>query len=297
MPSFRSDTNQILHKARQKIKRGKSKHGLSKEDRNFIASNATAEKYIGNVKRLAVWLRSQRLTIEDANQELVTAYLEENSTKWVQKTMDGYTKAIQMICEIDAPKILSRKLTVTKYPAYSVEQALYLSRTANPQLSLAIRLALCSGLRAHELDTIGRLEDLNESERRWDPNRFVGRESYKTYVVHGKGGLRRTVKLTAELASELEAFRLAAPMKKRQRKIDYVKYYDILGGQAFSQSFCRHSKKMFGWSSGAHGLRHRFAKERIFELIKLGYAYEQALKILSQELGHFAIKNTKAYLR
>lgn len=297
MPSFRSDTSQVLHKARKKIRRGKSKHGLPKEDRNFIASNATADKYIGNVNRLAVWLRSRRLSIDDANQELVTAYLEENSTKWVQKTMDGYNKAIEMICEIKAPKIASKKSTVIKYPAYNVGQALHLALTAKPRLSLAIRLALCAGLRAHELDTIGRPEDFNESERLWDSNRFVGRESYQTYIVHGKGGLRRIVKLTVELASELEAFRLAAPMKKRQRKIDYVKYYDILGGQALSQAFCRQSKKIFGWSSGVHGLRHRFAKERIVELMKLGYTYESALKILSQELGHFAIKNTKVYLR
>ncbi len=117
------------------------------------------------------------------------------------------------------------------------------------------------------------------------------------YVVTGKGGLRRAVVLEVELAVALEKLRLPIPEIKREREINYLKRYSTIGGQKFSQRFTRLSVQLFGWSTGAHGLRHSFAQDRIQYLQSEGFYFDDALQIVAQELGHFSTKNTLSYLR
>ncbi|MDF5425801.1 site-specific integrase, partial [Vibrio parahaemolyticus] len=50
------------------------------------------------------------------------------------------------------------------------------------------------------------------------------------------------------------------------------------------------------WSTGAHGLRHSYAQERMSELQK-NMTYEKALEVVSQEMGHFRPDITEVYLR
>ena len=52
-----------------------------------------------------------------------------------------------------------------------------------------------------------------------------------------------------------------------------------------------------GYSHGGHGLRHTYAQNRMYQLQGLGLSYEQALAIVSQELGHFRPDITEVYLR
>jgi len=49
MKSFRSDEEQIVHRVRSKVKFGRSKKGLQRDQRKYIASIATREKYEGNL--------------------------------------------------------------------------------------------------------------------------------------------------------------------------------------------------------------------------------------------------------
>lgn len=51
-----------------------------------------------------------------------------------------------------------------------------------------------------------------------------------------------------------------------------------------------------GWSRGAHGVRHSYAQERMAELQR-GLRYDDALEVVSQELGHFRPGITREYLR
>ncbi|WP_162888678.1 site-specific integrase [Dechloromonas sp. HYN0024] len=164
--------------------------------------------------------------------------------------------------------------------------------------ALSTVVAFSAGLRAHELATIRRANEIQPSpHRQWDSRRFNGQDNVQKYIVIGKGGLRREVALAKNLAEMLEFRRLEVPNKVVDREIFYNQYYDIGFGQAFSQSFTNASKTALGFSHGAHGLRHSYAKSRTKILCKLGLSFEEAQKVLSQELGHFRPDITLAYYR
>lgn len=99
------------------------------------------------------------------------------------------------------------------------------------------------------------------------------------------------------LSEALEARRLDTPRSIQDRRIHYQAHYDIGGGMAWSKSFGDVSKRELGWSTGAHGVRHRYGQERLRELQDRGHAYKEAKFILSQELGHFREDVVNAYLR
>lgn len=108
------------------------------------------------------------------------------------------------------------------------------------------------------------------------------------------------------LPEELES-RRRSPIIVRDRGVLYTSHYDIGFVHAWSQSFSDASKRALDYSTGAHGLRDSYAKNRLYELIKqlenhssapgLRHVHEVALLLLSQELGHFRIDITFTYLR
>ena len=171
--------------------------------------------------------------------------------------------------------------------------------TAEAQLkrnSLSTEIAYAAGLRGHELLTIRRIEERDPSSRSELAEKFQGREG-KRYTVKGKGGLVREVCIPSNLAQQLESRRLKSPVKVTDRSVHYAKYYDINGGKNWSSSFTQASKRTLGWSSGAHGLRHSYAQERMHELQSSGMKRDLALEVVSQEMGHFRKDITEIYLR
>jgi integrase len=117
------------------------------------------------------------------------------------------------------------------------------------------------------------------------------------YTVKGKGGLIREVALDKNLSDTLEKYRLDSPRNVTDRGIFIEQYYDLGGGKKWSDSFSKAAQRELGWSSGAHGVRHTFAQARMLKLQSIGYGYEQALGIVSQEMGHFRPSITEVYLR
>ena len=112
----------------------------------------------------------------------------------------------------------------------------------------------------------------------------------------GKGGLVRLVRLPDDLAERLEERRLDRPAPVTDRGIRYLSRYDVGGGEAWSRSFSRASHGALGWSRGAHGVRHGYAQQRMAELQR-HLVYDDALEVVSQELGHFRPEITEEYLR
>ncbi len=91
---------------------------------------------------------------------------------------------------------------------------------------------------------------------------------------------------------------MSASLKIKDRNIFYQCHYAIGGGKEWSNSFSAASKRVLGWSHGAHGMRHAYAQNRMDELQQRGFFYEKALEIVSQELGHFRPGIiTECYLR
>ena len=57
------------------------------------------------------------------------------------------------------------------------------------------------------------------------------------------------------------------------------------------------STRALGYSTGAHGVRHAYAQERMHELRSQGLDRWRALEVVSQEMGHFRPEITETYLR
>ena len=81
------------------------------------------------------------------------------------------------------------------------------------------------------------------------------------------------------------------------RGIFYQSFYNVGGGQLWSNSFSSAANRCLGWSEGAHGVRHSYAQERMEELQKQGLSRSLSLETVSQEMGHFRPEITEVYLR
>ena len=103
--------------------------------------------------------------------------------------------------------------------------------------------------------------------------------------------------LPKHLAHALESVRLLKPKTVQDRGINYRQYYDLAGGVYFSLSFSKASRAVLGWSTGAHGLRHGYAQDRMSELLKIGFSRAERMGVVSQELGHFRPDIVTEYLR
>lgn len=128
-------------------------------------------------------------------------------------------------------------------------------------------------------------------------NKFLGLEGIR-YTVTGKGGLIREVVIPSNLAMQLEKLRLSTPAAVTDRGVFYKSNYLIGGGHSWSSSWTRCANSHLGWSHGAHGLRHTYAQQRMITLqSQYRMNRDEALRTVSQEMGHFRPSITEIYLR
>ncbi|MFW7525654.1 integrase domain-containing protein [Vibrio ostreicida] len=239
--------------------------------------------------------------IKHINPELAKQYLNERINNYAsQKSLDRDRKALSIALQInldrsDYTAIAEKEL---RSRSYSKDQISEITRHMSEKNALATQIAHTAGLRAHELITIMRSnEGKSSSSREWNDDRFAGREG-TVFIVTGKGGLKREVLLPDTLAARLESRRLAEPKITTDRKVRYVQYYDIGGGNNLSSAFTRASKKALNFSHGLHGVRHSYAQERLDE-VKYFFKidHDEARDVVAQELGHFRGYITETYLR
>jgi len=299
MASFAKASTQAQRAIRHSVSLGTASHG--KND-GKIHSVATANAYQGVLENIAQWDKANGGTgLKDFNNARAEAYLIERAEYVTQKTLDKDRQALQMLPRVNKPERIKSEVTntglATKSRAYTPDQIQHLVNHQQAHNSLATELAHHAGIRAHELFTLAPLsEQAISTHRTWSEERFEGRDGI-AYSVVGKGGLVREVRLSSELSQRLEKLRYATPKNITDRGIHYQQRYNIGGGKAWSQSFSSASKREFGWSTGAHGLRHSYAQERMKEIQSLGHTYQSALEIVSQEMGHFRADITEVYLR
>ena len=294
LKTFLSLTSRHQEKQRQGLKGGQAT--------GKIHSIRTFDAYQKTLAQAGNWLREQYgiAYLKDITPTQADAYLAHRAAQRVsQKTLNNDRVALEYVT---GRGTLTRvKTTAPNMPlrgrAYTAQQVQLIAEHQTARHALSTRIAYATGLRAHELMTLQRsTEAIPSPHRAWHPDRFVGREGV-TYLVTGKGGLRRAVCLPAPLSQALEARRLATPKPIRDRGVNYQQHYDIGAGNAWSRSVTDASIRALGWSTGAHGLRHAYAQERLEELQCRGFAYDDARRIVSQELGHFRADVTNVYLR
>jgi len=296
MVRFRSTKAQAEHAVSRKIALGLERHSHQGDGR--IHSVGTARGYQQALKGFAEYLQAQRLgdlgtaTVAEGQQ-----YLADRAEMVAQKTLDLDRQAIQMHLGIQLKVVMSEKETVLSTRSYTPAQVERIASAQTERNSLATHIAYTAGLRAHELLTIRPASERSaSSHRQWSTERFAGR-SGERYTVEGKGGLVREVLLPKTLSDRLEARHLPEPRQVTDRGVLYSQSYDIGGGKTWSQSFSAASTRELGYSTGAHGLRHSFAQERMHELQCSGMRYDEARSTVAQEVGHFDKKTTEAYLR
>lgn len=269
-------------------------------DEKAIKSLRTEGHYKYSVGSYMRWRKFMGLSLRDSY--LVSEsieFLEEMAEILEQKQLDSCRQSIQKVFKQDLPRVKSLRETILASRAYHLSEVLEIASFQEDRNALCTVLCFTAGLRAHEIFTLRPAEEMARgNHNQWSKDLFVGIDEPCIYTVKGKGGLVRHVAIPRDLSILVEQRRLPCLTLSRDRKIDYEHcQYDIGAGQAFSQSFGEASKKVLGFSMGAHGLRHAYAQRRIRTLRALGFAINHALKILSEELGHFRVSVTWAYLR
>ncbi len=276
--------------------------GLTKAQR--IKSLGTARNYMQSLKTVANWSKDigingiQAMTIQQARM-----YLDYRAEIVGQKALDMERQAIQAMMQLNGklqPKetlyrVKSCLDEIKRSRAYTKEQAKAISHRQTERNQLATQIAYAAGLRAHELLTLAKANERTPDKRPALDSKWQGRNG-ELYTVVGKGGLVRHVLIPNILAYQLEQQRLAQPITVVDREINYSQRYNIAGGKKWSDSFSKASNRTLLFSTGAHGLRHSYAQERMVELKRLGLKYETALETVSQEMGHFRAEITQVYL-
>jgi len=308
MPSMRNPANQA-HWAVEKMRAHNEKREQTRQEPGKVSSLGTTRSYEQGLKNLASHLRESREgDLRSVNREQVENFLRERAGEVGQKQLDQERQAAQawLSCrdgenvkfprsehktQLDESRNLAQQSRV-----YEPQQLDRIQDRLTEQNSLALQVMRETGIRAHEVGTLGRHDEQPANEREWRNDRFVGKDGV-TYTVKGKGGLTREIKLSQETAQKLEQARKSEPDTVKDRGINYQSRYNIGTGQALSQAFTRASVKEVGWCAGMHSIRHVYAQGRMDKLQERGYTYQEAKEVVSQEVGHFRPETTEAYLR
>lgn len=281
--SFRSAASQAQHAVRELD----------------LQSQGTERNYEQALKGCSEFLKENRMgDLRGLDSDKALAYLEARSQEVGQKTLDMDRQAMQSVLGEKLAVVKSEIESAQTSRAYTHEQAQLVAGAQSDKHSLATQIAENAGLRAHELLTIRPADERPaDTHREYRDDRFAGREDVQIYTVEGKGGLCREVALDRALAEKLEERRLDESKTIYDRGIGYQQHYDLGGGKQWSDSFSKAAERELGWSQGAHGLRHEYAQERMNTLQENGYNYQEALEVVSQEMGHFRPEITEVYLR
>ena len=282
-------------------------HVMKSLQGHHLRSVGTVRNYEQGLTRVAEWTQQERLPggLRAMTPELAIRYLEQRGQAVGQKTLDMERQSMQaMMIYVTGKLAPSERLPVTKSEltqtlegrAYTPQQAELIASAQAPHNALATEIAHAAGLRAHVLLTLRPVDERAADPRPTLDSKWAGRDGV-IYTVQGKGGLVREVMIPRELAARLEERRLDTPQAVTDRGVFYQSQYDIGGGQRWSNSVSAASDRTMGRSTGAHGLRHSYAQERMTELQNRGLLREVALETVSQEMGHFRPEITEAYLR
>jgi len=277
--------------------------GLTKA--RIIKSYGTARNYEQALKTVAKWSKANKLNgLQSLTLDVARYYLEYRAEAVGQKALDMERQAIQAMMQLNGklpPKatlhrVKSELEEIKRSRAYTPAQAQAVSDRQSETHQLSTQIAYAAGLRAHELLTLARVEERNPDKRPALNSKWAGREG-QLYTVQGKGGLIRHVLIPNDLVEQLEQRRFNNPVTAKDRRINYLQRYDIGAGKRWSGSFSKASKRALFFSTGAHGLRHSYAQERMRELMSIGFKRSLALETVSQEMGHFRLEITEVYLR
>lgn len=265
--------------------------GYTKQSNPYCRSFKTAKEYAGVWYQLATYVREEfginRIT--DVAPHHIESFIEHKgdlSPKSLKNISAAIGKLENVIeqklgIEVDfgsredfsgrwlANKIASELSHQSNRGAYENPQAL-IENLSSPVHQLVAELQYHGGFRIHEVAAIREKS-------------FSCGQEFTAITVRGKGGYERTVEVPKELweqaKSQVEQFgRIAFDYKEYLKDLNRAAWES---GQAYQ---------------GSHGLRYNFAQERYDELIEKGLGHNEALKEVSELLGHHRPEITLHYL-
>jgi len=273
------------------------KEGYSKSYNPYIRSFKTAKEYFGIWKNFANFVK-ENFGINSLNQikaEHIEAFIEskaELSVKSLQNISSAFGKLEAIMREklgmsdVDfgsredfsgrflANKIASELENPSVRGAYENPSEL-ISHLKSETHQLVAELQWQGGFRIHEIQGIRESSFVS-----WTDS--SGREHFGV-EVKGKGGFERVVELPKE------TWERAKEHVEEWGRINF-KYQEYL-------SDLRQSALTTGQAyQGSHGLRYCFAQEKYQELINSGWGHNEALKEVSEMLGHHRPEITEHYL-
>ncbi len=277
-----------------------SRHGVKKGhgDKYMIRSIGSERTCRSVLRNLGKWLWQKGIRLENATHKDITRFIEYKSNYVCQKTLDRYSMILGRFCRNRFKHVTSKVETVKPRGRAYVHKwaAKLLESCACARMAISIALCYFCGLRAIELCNIARLEEQPRSPRDWYDNLFIFSDEWVPYTVKGKGGLIRMVAVPKVLSEMLEKFRREDVVRITDREIHHISRYDIPCGKIFSARMAKLSKKYFGISNGAHGLRYSYTQRRLVKLVAEGVPFSTARSIVTQEIGHFSDSNIRYYL-
>ena len=272
----------------------------------LFPSVGTIRNYGLALRPIAKHMDENRLgSLKDITVSQANKFLETQAQDYSQSTVDMQRQAIQAMMQHITHKLsLKAELprVISDGPpkagrSYSHEQSNKIIERQHESNALATEIARYSGARVHELFTLRLAHEKVADNRPISEHKFKGLDGGVRYTVTGKGGLTREIIIRQDLSDRLEARRLDTPRQIIDREIKYTQHYNISAGHRFSNSFSQASNRALGFSRGAHGLRHSYAQERMNTLQCLGLSRDDALRAVSQEMGHFRPDIVEVYLR
>ena len=278
-----------------------------------IRSRGTKRNYLQAVKLAAIDCRRKyKKPLDALSKDQARDYLERRATQVGDKTLSQDRLGLELLPKVwearhDGPDLSEIKSMVNDNQkwdgdsrAHTLEQLAAIRAEMNPRDAFSIEVGEAGGLRSHEFLTLARADEQPATDRdEWKDERFDGYEDPVFYTVIGKGGLIRKVPFERELADRIEQRRW--PNDKRRDAVDrgehYATRYDLAGGNTLSKAFERASERVFRESLGLHSLRHSFAQTRMSYHMDQARTRDEALELVSQQLGHFRPSITLTYLR
>ncbi len=267
-----------------------------------VTSKRTRDNYIDLMTKVSRELRLTGSTLDQCTPKLFTKILNQFSTEIGQTSLNNMRiagekgfRSTSKYSQVKLPVIKSEVKQILNSRAYTIDAMKVIHDRMSERHRLSFEVASVMGLRAHEIFELRPEKEQPRDERKWT-DLYPDRQGWVPYTVVGKGGFSHLKMLPPELAERLEQQRIPE-RTVRDRRIEYKQVYNLIGGNNLSSAFSRQSKISLNFSYGLHGIRHSYAQRRMEELPRSGLSREEALLIVSQEMGHLSPEITETYLR
>lgn len=268
--------------------KGQNGHQVSE----FVHSTRSKKEIINRAKELGKYVHENfnNKDMQGITNEMIKAYIQSKIDKGLKyRSISTYISQLEKIqvglskMKVNRPwheNLFDRKglIEARKMAKKYAPRSVHRNRSySNPydikkyisiRSKIALELQLEVGVRVREARVINGLRVLSDNKIK----------------VIGKGGYRRTFKISSDLYLRVNNF----IKQKGSYYLTYNQYYYDL----------KKAVKLSGqkWNA-THGLRYNYVQREIEKLVKRGMSYDEALLRVSYEIGHHRKEITRHYQR